>query len=57
MRVEGGGTHNPSEESAYARKKRMRAAFARSTGYPVDTPWPVMGVKDSRNLGKEEVQA
>lgn len=52
-----GGTHQPSEASAYARKKERRARYAKALGYEPATPFPVMGVKDSRTLGYVELPA
>lgn len=52
MRVES-GEHKPSEASRYADKKARRARFARAGGYEVGTPWPAMGVRDSRAVSTE----
>ncbi len=42
--------HKPSEESRYAQKRRRRIAYARAEGFDLSTPFPVMGVQDSRLL-------
>lgn len=49
MRVES-GQHRPSETSAFAAKKTRRAQYARVAGYEIGTPWPAMGVRDSRGI-------
>ena len=40
--------YDPDAESGYSLKCQRRAVYARAHGYLPRTPWPAMGVKDSR---------
>lgn len=55
MRV-ASGEHQPSDTSKFGMKKVRRAQYARATGYDVGTPFPAMGIKDSRGVAIPAVE-